>query len=73
MQFRPRKAHLKAPPQASLFNLRSESMVPPSHNPVGNRNNCPILGTLINTNNMRGFQNLDRELLLKTEAKKVHT
>ncbi|XP_004969162.1 ubiquitin-like modifier-activating enzyme atg7 [Setaria italica] len=57
--------------QASLFNLRSESLVPPSHNPVGDRNSCPILGTLINTNNMRGFQDLDRELLLKTEAKKI--
>jgi ubiquitin-like modifier-activating enzyme ATG7 len=56
---------------ASFFNLRSGSLVPPSHNSVGDRNNCPVPGTLINTNNMRGFQNLDREQLLKAEAKKV--
>nr|AVY91655.1 ubiquitin-activating enzyme E1 [Saccharum hybrid cultivar SP80-3280]AVY91668.1 ubiquitin-activating enzyme E1-like-like protein [Saccharum hybrid cultivar SP80-3280]AVY91739.1 ubiquitin-activating [Saccharum hybrid cultivar SP80-3280] len=58
-------------PMASFFNLRSGSLVPPSHNSVGDRNNCPVPGTLINTNNMRGFQNLDREQLLKAEAKKI--
>lgn len=56
---------------ASFFNLRSGSLVPSSHDSTGDRNNCPIPGTLINTNNMRGFQNLDRQLLLKTEAKKI--
>lgn len=45
--------------------------MPPSLNSVGDRNNCPVPGTLINTNNMRGFQNLDIEQLLKAEAKKV--
>nr|AVY91650.1 ubiquitin-activating enzyme E1-like [Saccharum hybrid cultivar SP80-3280] len=58
-------------PMTSFFNLRSGSLVPPSHNSVGDRNNCPVPGTLINTNNMRGFQNLDREQLLKAEAKKI--
>ncbi|EES03274.2 hypothetical protein BDA96_03G237900 [Sorghum bicolor] len=58
-------------PMASFFNLRSGSLVPPSLNSVGDRNNCPVPGTLINTNNMRGFQNLDIEQLLKAEAKKI--
>ncbi|AQK96577.1 Autophagy 7 [Zea mays] len=58
-------------PMASFFNLRSGSLVPPSHSSVGDRNNCPVPGTLINTNNMRGFENLDREQLLKAEAKKI--
>ncbi|CAL4955799.1 unnamed protein product [Urochloa decumbens] len=56
---------------ASFFNLRSESLVPPADNALGSRNNCPVPGTLINTNNMRGFQNLDREFLLRAEAKKI--
>lgn len=55
----------------SFFNLRSGSLVPPSHSSIGDGNNFPVLGTLINTNNMRGFENLDREQLLKAEAKKV--
>ena len=53
---------------ASFFNLRPGSL----NNSPGDRNGCPVPGTLINTNNMRGFQDLDRELLLKAEAKKVH-
>ncbi|XP_062215087.1 ubiquitin-like modifier-activating enzyme atg7 isoform X2 [Phragmites australis] len=56
---------------ASRLRLCPESLVPPSHNSIGSRNNCPVPGTLINTNNTRGFQNLDRELLLKAEAKKI--
>ncbi|KAJ1284307.1 hypothetical protein BS78_03G194500 [Paspalum vaginatum] len=56
---------------ASFFNLRSGSLAPPSHNSIGDRNNCPVAGTLINTNNVRGFQNLDRQFLLKAEAKKI--
>ncbi|CAO2176726.1 unnamed protein product [Urochloa humidicola] len=56
---------------ASLFNLRPGSLVPPSQNRDGDRNKCPVPGTLINTNNMKGFQDLDRELLLKAEAKKI--
>jgi ubiquitin-like modifier-activating enzyme ATG7 len=52
---------------ASFFNLRPGSL----NNSSGDRNGCPVPGTLINTNNMRGFQDLDRELLLKAEAKKI--
>ncbi|XP_062205300.1 ubiquitin-like modifier-activating enzyme atg7 isoform X2 [Phragmites australis] len=61
------------PKVASLLRLCPESLVPPSasDNSIGSRNNCPVPGTLINTNNMRGFQNLDRELLLRAEAKKI--
>ncbi|KAF8696902.1 hypothetical protein HU200_036544 [Digitaria exilis] len=55
----------------SFFNLRPESLVPRSHNSIRDRNKCPIAGTLMNTNNMRGFQNLDREQLLKAEVKKI--
>ncbi|PUZ55836.1 hypothetical protein GQ55_5G243900 [Panicum hallii var. hallii] len=54
-------------PMASFFNLRPGSL----NNSSGDRNGCPVPGTLINTNNMRGFQDLDRELLLKVEAKKI--
>uniref|UniRef100_A0A0D9YBP4 Ubiquitin-like modifier-activating enzyme ATG7 n=1 Tax=Oryza glumipatula TaxID=40148 RepID=A0A0D9YBP4_9ORYZ len=56
---------------ASLFRICPESILPPSANSFGDRNNCPVPGTLLNTNNMRGFQNLDRALLLKAEAKKI--
>ncbi|XP_006646097.1 ubiquitin-like modifier-activating enzyme atg7 [Oryza brachyantha] len=56
---------------ASLFRICPESILPPSANSFGDRNNCPIPGTLLNTNNIRGFQNLDRALLLKSEAKKI--
>ncbi|KAG2599054.1 ubiquitin-like modifier-activating enzyme atg7 isoform X2 [Panicum virgatum] len=54
-------------PMASFFNLRSGSL----NNSPGDRNGCQVPGTLINTNNTRGFQDLDRELLLKAEAKKI--
>ncbi|KAL6614923.1 hypothetical protein ACP70R_037193 [Stipagrostis hirtigluma subsp. patula] len=57
--------------RASHIRLCPESLVPPSGSSIGSRNNCPVPGTLINTNNMRGFQNLDKELLLKSEAKKI--
>ncbi|KAL5226746.1 hypothetical protein ABZP36_015011 [Zizania latifolia] len=56
---------------ASLFRICPESILPPSANSFGDRNNCPVPGTLVNTNNKRGFQNLDRALLLKAEAKKI--
>lgn len=45
-----------------------------SYTPVlsrGNRNRCPIPGILYNTNTLEGFQALDKQSLLKTEAKKV--
>uniref|UniRef100_A0A0D9V2W5 Ubiquitin-like modifier-activating enzyme ATG7 n=1 Tax=Leersia perrieri TaxID=77586 RepID=A0A0D9V2W5_9ORYZ len=56
---------------ASLFRICPESILPPSANSFGDRNNCPVPGTLLNTNNMRGFQNLDRALILRAEAKKI--
>lgn len=37
----------------------------------GNRNRCPIPGILYNTNTLEGFQALDKQSLLKAEAKKV--
>lgn len=37
----------------------------------GNRNKCPIPGTLLNTNTLESFRNLDKESLLKAEAKRV--
>ncbi|KQK08719.1 ubiquitin-like modifier-activating enzyme atg7 [Brachypodium distachyon] len=56
---------------SGLFRLCPESLVPSSVNSFGSRNNCPVMGTLINTNNMRGFQNLDMAHLLREEAKKI--
>ncbi|KAF3334964.1 ubiquitin-like modifier-activating enzyme atg7 isoform X1 [Carex littledalei] len=37
----------------------------------GNRNKCPIPGTLLNTNTLESFRSLDRESLLKAEAKRI--
>lgn len=59
------------PKVLSLFRLRRESLAPPSVNSFGSRINCPVPGTLINTNNMLGFQNLDVASLLKEEGKKI--
>ncbi|KAF7022821.1 hypothetical protein CFC21_035464, partial [Triticum aestivum] len=56
---------------SGLLRLGRESLVPPSANSFGSRNSCPVPGTLINTNNMRGLQNLDVEYLLREEAKKI--
>ncbi|CAM0881703.1 unnamed protein product [Alopecurus aequalis] len=53
------------------FSLRQESLEPSSANSFGSRNNCLVTGTLINTNNMLGFQNLDVESLLREEGKKI--
>lgn len=38
---------------------------------LGNRNKCPVPGTLYNTNTLEGFQSLDKDALLKVEAKKI--
>ncbi|TVU35947.1 hypothetical protein EJB05_17854 [Eragrostis curvula] len=62
---------ITAPQACNLLKAARRIIVPPSDNSYGNRNDCPVPGTLINTNNMRGFQNLDRDLLLKAEAKKI--
>ncbi|KAL6842790.1 hypothetical protein ACP4OV_027634 [Aristida adscensionis] len=59
------------PKMPSHMRLCAESLVPQSDESNAARNNCPVPGTLINTNNMRGFQNLDRELLIKSEAKRI--
>ncbi|XP_044976352.1 ubiquitin-like modifier-activating enzyme atg7 isoform X2 [Hordeum vulgare subsp. vulgare] len=59
------------PKVSGSLRLSPESLVPPSANSFGSRNYCPVPGTLINTNNIRGFQNLDVEYLLREEAKKI--
>lgn len=38
---------------------------------LGNRNRCSVPGTLYNTNTMESFLALDKQGLLKAEAKKV--
>ena len=37
----------------------------------GNRNRCPVPGTLYNTNTLEAFHALDKKSLLKGEANKV--
>ncbi|KAG8385451.1 hypothetical protein BUALT_Bualt03G0046600 [Buddleja alternifolia] len=37
----------------------------------GNRNRCPVPGTLYNTNTLEGFQALDKQSLVRSEAKKI--
>ncbi|KAJ6842150.1 ubiquitin-like modifier-activating enzyme atg7 [Iris pallida] len=37
----------------------------------GNRNRCPVPGTLLNTNTLESFHALDRESLLRMEGKKI--
>ncbi|XP_008791400.1 ubiquitin-like modifier-activating enzyme atg7 [Phoenix dactylifera] len=43
----------------------------PSEMTRGNRNRCPVPGILYNTNTLESFHALDRESLLKMEAKKI--
>ncbi|KAI0492995.1 hypothetical protein KFK09_027271 [Dendrobium nobile] len=38
---------------------------------IGNRNKCPVPGTLYNTNTLESFHALDKDALLKMEAKKI--
>jgi hypothetical protein len=56
----------------SLFKLCKESLAPSPVKLLDPMNYCPVPGTLINTNNMSGFQNLDVVSLLREEGKKVH-
>ncbi|XP_057764289.1 ubiquitin-like modifier-activating enzyme atg7 [Salvia miltiorrhiza] len=63
---------------SSHLTLFTESLPPESNEqsfePVlshGNRNRCPIPGILYNTNTLEGFQALDKQSLLKAEAKKI--
>ncbi|XP_072952894.1 ubiquitin-like modifier-activating enzyme atg7 [Typha angustifolia] len=51
--------------------LLAESLPPNSDARHGNRNKCPVPGTLLNTNTLDSFRALDREALLKAEAKKI--
>lgn len=37
----------------------------------GNRNRCPLPGTIINTNTLEDFKALDKQSLMKAEARKV--
>ncbi|XP_051224915.1 ubiquitin-like modifier-activating enzyme atg7 [Lolium perenne] len=59
------------PKLSARFSLLQKSLAPSSVNSLGSRNNCPVPGTLINTNNMLGFQNLDVASLLREEGKKI--
>ncbi|KAK8923456.1 Ubiquitin-like modifier-activating enzyme atg7 [Platanthera zijinensis] len=38
----------------------------------GNRNRCPVPGILYNTNTLESFHSLDKNALLKAEAKKIY-
>ncbi|KAG0456151.1 hypothetical protein HPP92_023939 [Vanilla planifolia] len=38
---------------------------------LGNRNRCPIPGTLYNTNTLESFHSIDKDALLKLEAKRI--
>ncbi|KAH7833285.1 hypothetical protein Vadar_004797 [Vaccinium darrowii] len=38
---------------------------------LGNRNRCSVPGILYNTNTLEGFHSLDKQCLLKAEAKKI--
>lgn len=58
--------------------LLAESLPPePNSQPtsnelsLGNRNRCPVPGVLYNMNTLESFHALDRQSLLKSEAKKV--
>lgn len=44
---------------------------PPTETSSGNRNKCSVPGTLYNTNTLEGFHALDKQGLLKAEAKKI--
>ncbi|KAM0858733.1 hypothetical protein ACQ4PT_047657 [Festuca glaucescens] len=57
--------HPKVP---GIFTIRPESLAPSSVNTFGS---LLVPGTLINTNNMLGFQNLDVASLLREEGKKI--
>ncbi|XP_073037396.1 ubiquitin-like modifier-activating enzyme atg7 [Primulina eburnea] len=58
--------------------LLSESLPPESSEELlttaisrGNRNRCPVPGLLYNTNTLEGFKALDKQTLLRAEAKKI--
>ncbi|KAK9088840.1 hypothetical protein Scep_027922 [Stephania cephalantha] len=59
--------------------LLSESLPPECHEQSslastvirGNRNRCPVPGILYNTNTSESFRTLDKQSLLKAEAKKI--
>ncbi|CAM0875658.1 unnamed protein product [Alopecurus aequalis] len=53
------------------FILCGGSFAASSVNSFGSRNDCLVPGTLINTNNMFGLQNLDVASLLREEGKKI--
>ncbi|KAM3350778.1 hypothetical protein ACQJBY_023070 [Aegilops geniculata] len=55
---------------SGLLRLYPESLVPSSDS-FGSRNSCLVPGTIVNTNNMLGFQNLDVVSLLREEGKKI--
>ncbi|KAK1422723.1 hypothetical protein QVD17_18009 [Tagetes erecta] len=65
------------PHVASHLTLLAESLPSESSDGLatttsrGNRNKCPVPGTLYNTNTLEGYQSLDKKSLLNAEAKKI--
>ncbi|CAM0875664.1 unnamed protein product [Alopecurus aequalis] len=59
------------PKFSARLTLCPQSLAPSSVDSFDNRKNCLVPGTLINTNNMSGFQNLDVASLLREEGKKI--
>ncbi|CAH9100522.1 unnamed protein product [Cuscuta epithymum] len=55
----------------SLPHEHGENMFSSHLKSQGNRNRCPIPGTLYNTNTLEAFRALDKQSLIKTEAKKI--
>lgn len=49
----------------------SDEQSPTESTILGNRNKCPVPGTLYNTNTVESFTKLDKQSLLKAEANKV--
>ncbi|KAL6012098.1 hypothetical protein ACLOJK_002574 [Asimina triloba] len=74
----PKKHEIDLLQISNHLTLLAESLPPDTHEQLsstetirGNRNKCPVPGVLYNTNTMESFQNLDRQNLLKMEAKKI--
>ncbi|WOK99354.1 hypothetical protein Cni_G08066 [Canna indica] len=66
------------PKVSNRLTLLAESLPPDSKDQLssiervqGNRNRCPVPGTLYNMNTLESFKALDRDSLLKMEAKKI--
>ncbi|ERN17575.1 ubiquitin-like modifier-activating enzyme atg7 isoform X1 [Amborella trichopoda] len=62
-------SHLYLLDESLPANLAEESSS--SEMVLGNRNRCPIPGTLYNTNTLESFRGLDKQSLIRKEAKKI--